>query len=74
MKMEEMRYATRKMNTTGTKGYWKLSPSGIISLIRMKPSQVVVTEMHTLAMNMNTVAIPETMENLAEFLRIRRKA
>jgi len=36
--------------------------------------KVVLTEMHTLATNMKTVAMEDTIVNLAVFLRIRRKA
>jgi len=74
MKIEEIRYAMNRMSRTGTIGSLKLSPLGIIQPISRKPSQVVLTEMHTLAMNMKLEAIPDTMENFAAFLSIRRKA
>jgi len=74
IKIEEMRYAIRKMMSVGMTGSLKLSPAGIIGFRSRYPITVVSTEMQILAMNMKTDAIPETIENLAEFFKIRRKA
>jgi len=74
MKIEAIMYDTKSMSAAGTKGSLILSPSTSIYFIRRKPIQVVLTEMHTLAMNMKFEEIPDTMENFAAFLSIRRKA
>jgi len=74
MKIEEIRYAMRKMRRVGITGSVKLSPCGIMGFRSKYPITVVSTEMQSLARNINTEAMPETIVNLAEFLRISKKA
>jgi len=74
IKIEEMRYEIMKIRSVGTTVSVKLSLKGTKGFKSKYPITVVITEMQILAINMNTEAIPETMENLAEFFRISRKA
>jgi len=74
MKIEAIKYVMQKINRIGMNGSFILSLSGIMHPIKRKAIQVVVTEMASLAININTQAIELTIENLTEFLRIRRKA
>lgn len=56
------------------KGLLMLTPSGVMGLISRKPIKVVLAVMQILPMNMKTEAIPSTIANLTEFLRVKRKA
>jgi hypothetical protein len=58
----------------GTKGSLMVSPVGVKGLIRRKPMKVVLAVMQILPMNMKMEAMPSTIPNLTEFLRVRRKA
>jgi hypothetical protein len=58
----------------GTKGSLMVSPVGVKGWIRRKPMKVVLAVMQIFPMNMKMEAMPSTIPNLTEFLRVSRKA
>ena len=62
------------MTNMGTKGLVTFYPSGSIGLISRNPRKVVDTVMQVFPMNIKMCAIPSTIANLTEFLRVRRNA